>query len=116
MENFFYDDEFYSDISALIDVYWSTDKEHVATLPDSYTMQCTFGELQPIFEFTPDNMAEMVNQERFSDTDSDNEFRVIRDVVCFNIDFDKVNALIPKLWYPVGSKFTISKQDLLASF
>ena len=57
-------------------------------------------------------MAEMA--EEFSEQNCDQEYDLILKAIKECCDFEKLNSMIPKLWYEIPSqKFKITKQDLL---
>ncbi len=111
MENFFYSDEYYSELGDLMEDL-DIDEDNVNELPDDYALECRGSDLEPIFQLSAEWITERVNEERWpEDMDSicDQAYKAVND----NIDFAKVNSLIPKLYYPSRRKFTITKKDLI---
>lgn len=115
-ENFFYQDEYYSTIDDFMDELFSNDKEHVATLADNKEFVCNTSKLSPIWQFDADSITESIDDERFSERNVDDEFRSISKILSDNIDFENINSLIPKLYYPSKETFVITKKDLLDWF
>lgn len=111
MENFFYSDKFYSDLGELMDDLDYYEEEDVLKLPDDYSLDCNVSRLEPIVTLSGDWIAERVDEERF--TEDGDEIEKISKVLSTNIDFEKVNFLIPKLYYESREKFKITKADML---
>jgi hypothetical protein len=115
MENFFIDDKFYSDIDSLLSDY---DEEEIINLPDDWEVDCKESKLESIFAFDEQYIVDSVLmntdkwEERFPEDSEriDNEIRV---AVKKGFDIEKINNLLPKLYYPNDNKFKIKKQDLL---
>jgi hypothetical protein len=110
MENFFYNDKFYSDMEELMDDldYY---EEDVLKLPDDYSLDCKGFKLEPIVTLSADWIGERIDEERF--TEDGDEIEKILKVLSANIDFDKINSLMPKIYYESGEKFKITKADML---
>ena len=108
-ESFFIDDEFYHDILHYAE---SMDGE-IEDLEDDWTIQVTACELQPLVTFTPDWIAERIDEERFSENNSEQECDRIIKALKECVDFDKLNSLMPKLNYGTREKYFITKSDLL---
>lgn len=107
MENFFIDEEFYSDLGVYID---TLDDEEFEALEDDWSIVATESSLEPIFQLTADWIIDMVPEERFSE-DGDEYERV--QAALSKIDYAAVNAAIPKMYYGTKKEFTITKADLL---
>ena len=117
MTNFFIDDSFYSEVEDYL-IDYELEKEDVEKLPDDWELDVNESELQPIFTLSQEFITEAILDrtdsfdERFPE-DSDRVFEDIKKAIKQSIDLDKLNELLPKLWYPNGKKATITKQDLL---
>lgn len=109
MENFFWNAEFYRDIEELIDKI--SDEEDLSDLEDDWSIECREGELQKVITLSPDWMMERISEERFEE-DGDT-YEKVYDMLEKNIDFEKIDTLMPELWYETRIKFIITKQDLL---
>lgn len=123
MENFFIDDRFYYNIEDLIEYLELNEEEELKNLPDDYEQEAIEGSLEAVFTLTKDWIVDTIIQRtdqfegRFPDPiDDDDEktFNAIKNAIKESIDIDKLNSLIPKLWYGNGKKFKITKKDLLA--
>ena len=113
MENFFYNDNFYSDIESFIEDIFE-DVSEIQELEDDKEYMCKGSTLEPILKLSAEWIAERIDDERFSENNNENEVEKIMKVLSGNIDFDKINALFPELYYEnYKDKFTITKQDLL---
>lgn len=122
MDKFFIDDRFYDGIEDLIEYLELNEEEELKNLPDDYEEEAIEGSLEPVFTLTKDWIVDTIIQrtdqfeERFPDPiDDDDEktFNAIKNAIKESIDIDKLNSLIPKLWYNNGKKFKITKKDLL---
>lgn len=107
MTNFFYHDKFYDSVEELM-IDLEIDETNIEDQPDF--IKVTEAELQPIFKLNADWICERIDEERF--TEDGDEIEKIEDALNKYIDFDKVNQMIPKLWYPTRNKLEITKADL----
>lgn len=108
IENFFYNDKFYSDIEEfMLDL--EIDEETIEDAADFY--RCKFGQLEPLFVLDADWILERIDEERFSENQNDKEYKKIEEALS-QIDFAKVNEKIPQMWYESYEKFEITKADL----
>lgn len=109
-EPFFSNNNYYHSLNDLIDEIISDDCD-IEDLPDDYEIQCTKAELLPIIQYKAEYLAEMA--EEFSEENCDNEYNKILEAIKECCDFEKLNSMIPKLWYEIPSKkFKITKKDL----
>lgn len=111
MENFFQNDKFYPDLGDLI-IDLELEDDEVEKLEDNWELEAWQGYLEPLVVLSPDWIIDRVDEERFSEDGSEPEKMAN---ILDQIDWDKINAQIPKLWYegPKSSKFKITKNDLL---
>ena len=114
MENFFEDGEFYTDLGDFIYKVFDGEEEQVRELEEDAVFECKGSKLEPIINFSSEWITERIDDDRFSENNSDNEYEKITKVLDENIDFKKITDLLPKLYYEnYKDKFTITKQDLL---
>jgi hypothetical protein len=114
MENFFEDGEFYTDLEDFIYKVFDGEEEKVRELKEDAVFECKGSILEPIIDFSSQWITERIDDDRFSENDSDDEYEKITKVLEENIDFKKITDLLPKLYYEnYKDKFTITKQDLL---
>jgi hypothetical protein len=107
MTNFFYNNIFYEDIPAFMEDL-EIDEETIDQCRDSYSIK--LGELQPIIKLDTEWILDRIDEERF--TENGDEVEKLEDILKKYIDFDKVNSMIPKLWYETYKKVEITKADL----
>lgn len=112
---FFWSDDFTDDIDDkfIQEVLDFAGVDAVEDLPEDFKIQCNGADLEPIVKFTPDWIAERVNEDRFSEQNSDDEFAKIYKLLKENINFDAINKEIPRLYYsnPIRT-FFLTKKDL----
>ena len=107
MENFFIDDEFFSDFCSYME---SRDFEE-DNIPDDWSEMAIEGELQPMCDFSMDWIFDRLDEDR----DDENGIAGERLVSLLekHIDFKAIETGMPKLYYGTKRKFEITKQDLL---
>ena len=115
MEHFFIEDRFYSDLDDYINDCFP---DGVEALEDDWSIRVQESKLEPIFQLTKKEVADVVNQyignmheDRFNPDDNSVDDEITKAIAkCF--DAKKFNSLVPKLYYPTTFA-TITKQDLL---
>lgn len=110
MENFFYDERFCSDISDLMDAL-DIDEDKVDELEEDWTCKVELTSLEPAFFIDADWICERLDDDRLDEDGdiSDKVHQLVKD----NVDFTKLNELMPKLYYPTSKFATITKTDLV---
>lgn len=117
MEHFFVDENFYSELSDFAEDL-ELDEEDIRLLPDDYSVTAEETTLERVFDIDDrliDSICENLidwNIERFLE-ESDNVIEKINKAVKSCIDTEKLNSLMPKMYYPNGKFFKITKTDLL---
>lgn len=109
-ENFFYEDEFHTDLESLI----STIGDDFEDFKDDWSIKVELTDLEPIFDVTVNSLCSLLadnNEERL--TDNFEEEENIKKALSESIDFEKLKSLLPKYCYPNGKFEVITKQDLL---
>lgn len=115
---FFWGDEFISDIDdefieRICDLYALKNPHE---LHEDFKMQFTGAEQQAIFVLSEDHIIDGIDDDRLPE-DPDNVFSDIKKILSENIDFGKINALIPTLYYEQPTqKFYLTKKDLINDF
>ena len=110
MENIFYIGNFYPELLLLCDDNeW--DEDFLNSQPDDFEITVEGSQLEVFFDFSVAFITENIDEERMSE--SENEMDQTEQVLKDNIDFERINALLPKLYYADGSKYIITKKDLL---
>lgn len=112
MENIFHDDEFYRELEDLLEEL-ELDKESIEELPEDYELWIEESVLQPLVTFDPHYIIERIGDERFSENNVDDEYDKISNALKKHVDFEALNAAIPKLYYPTRKKHKFTKKDLL---
>lgn len=120
---FFIEDRFYTDISDFLcsydneELFDEDDPEKLSKdIQEDWTQEIELTTLEPMFEVKPSDVDYMVdllienNEDRVGEDDNSEE---IKKAILAGMDFDKINAAIPRLWYPNGQLVTITKQDLI---
>ncbi len=113
MENFFIEDKFCYDLDCLISHLDLDETDEIEALEEDWSIDVEQGELEPMFILTANKIAEMLfnhNEERYSEEGKEDEkiIKALKDCV----DFEKLNSLIPKMYYG-GNTVKITKADLL---
>ncbi len=118
MENFFIDETFYTDFSDLMDEM-EIEEDNIHELPDDWSQKIQLSKLEKIFTLDKKFVADAIMQktdtweERFPEDPSDRFMKKIEMAIENGIDIDKMNALIPELYYPINEFVTITKKDLI---
>lgn len=110
--NFMYaiDDRFFSEIQ---DIAEHLECEFLVEQTDDFTVEAYECDLEFITQLDGDSIADCIDDERLSE-DGDEKEDVAK-ILNGNIDFDKINALMPKLWYPSNRKVVFTKAELIAA-
>ena len=118
MENFFIDDKFYSDLSDLMDEM-DIEEENINELPDDWSEKIQLSKLEKMFVLKKSFVVDAINQQtdrwedRYPEDPSGKLLDEIEKAIESGIDVDKINSLIPELYYPTEEFVTITKQDLI---
>lgn len=103
----YYEDNHYLGLEQLAESLH--DNEQLDELENEITVEET--DLRPLFVLDADWIVDQISEDDQSE-DGD-ELETVRQLIHKHCDFTKVNELMPKLYYPNGKKFIISKKDLL---
>lgn len=109
MQNFFYDDKFYKDLESFIERENLTGI--ICQLDDNQTWECMGTQLENYAHIDADFIVDAIDEER--KTEDGDELIDIKELLNKYCDFDKINAAMPKAYYPSESEFTITKADLV---
>lgn len=99
------------------------EQDDVEALPDDFEQETELSTLEPVFknieiEWLKDTLCECMLydfEERLPE-DTEAIEKEIKAAIEASIDLDKLNSMLPKLYYPNGTKGKITKQDLLDYF
>jgi hypothetical protein len=108
MENFFYGNEYYTDLGHLMDSL--NIDEDCSNISDDWQIECRESVLEPMFTLSANWILERVDEERFSENGS--EQKKLSDAL-MEIPYEAVNQLIPKMYYETRKKFIIRKKHLI---
>ena len=113
MENFFYNNDYYTDLEDFIEKVFD-DEDEIQELEEDAEFLCKGSTLETILELSAEWITNRIDDDRFSENNSDDECEKITKSLNDNIDYEKINYLMPKLYYEnYRDRFTITKQDLL---
>ncbi len=118
MENFFIDDNFCHDLDDLIRL--CTMEDDIEELADDWSIIVDEAESQKIFILDKDFVVNAISErtdrfeDRFPEDDNDDRLSTqIKKAIEQSIDLEKLNSLLPELYYPSGETFEITKKDLI---
>jgi len=112
---YYYNEKFYHDLEQLID---DLDFEKVEDLSEDFSITYKECDLEPIIELSAEKLTQLIydsEEERFSEDNTVEEFDDIQKLLS-DIDFEKINSKIPKLWYPSKRKIQLTKADIVAFY
>lgn len=104
---FFYNEKHFSDIAEFAE---DMTEEEINQMKEDDTYQVSVAKEEPIFQLSVDWVVSRF-EDRF--TEDGDDYSQTRKILEDNIDFAKLNSLIPKLLYESREKMVITKQDLL---
>ena len=107
---YYYNENFYDEINQII-TDWA-----LCGINDDEIIKVENCTLEPIITLTAELIAESLEdelEERFSEDNDEDEFKRIIAALKNNIDFDKLNSKMPKLWYPNGTFESFTKAELI---
>ena len=108
---YYYNENFYDDINEII-TDWA-----LLGINDDEIIKVENCTLEPIVTLTAELIAESLEgelEERLSEDNYEGELNQIIAALKNNIDFDKLNSKMPKLWYPNGTFESFTKAELIA--
>jgi len=104
----YYNENFYHELSDLVaDI-------DLDMLKAGDTITVEDCDLEPIGVLSVDLLTELL-MDKWEDRQSEDglEYDKIEKVIKENIDFDKINELLPKLYYPNGKEITFTYEQLM---
>ena len=111
--NFMYaiDDRFFSEVQ---DIAEHLEYDFLVEQTDDFTVEAYECDLELIGFLSGESIAERVfDEDRFSENMDEDQERIAK-ILDANIDFEKINSLLPKLWYPSDRKVIFTKAELIA--
>lgn len=119
MENFFIDDSFYREVEDyLIDT--EMEEEQVKSLPDDWQRKVQLANLEKMIKVNDNFIVDIMvllcdaNEDRFPEEDFNGKlYGQIKQALKESIDLNKLNSLMPELYYTSKETAILTKQDLL---
>ena len=103
------------DLSGLMDEIEDITND-IENLNNNWSIEIELADLEPCIKIDLKRLFELIyddNEERFGEDFDDSDELKIKNCLRESIDFDKLNDLMPKYYYPNGETLTITKQDLI---
>lgn len=105
------EDRFFDEVQ---DIAEHLEYEFLINQDDSFTVEAYECDLEKIGVLDADELTDRAfDEERFSE-DQDEKDKICK-IFIENIDFDKINASLPSLWYPSNRKVVFTKAELIDS-
>lgn len=105
------DDRFFSEVQ---DIAEHLEYDFLADQTDDFTVEAYECDLELIGSLSGEAIAERVfDEDRFSENMDEDQERIAK-ILDANIDFEKINSLLPRLWYPSDRKVIFTKAELIA--
>lgn len=102
-------DGFFNSVEDLADHFERNDM--FVEFEEEYELELEETDVEPIWKFTADDIADIIHSERFSEDEDDEHTRVVK-ILNDNIDFEGLNKKMPELCYGNGKKFKIRVGEL----
>jgi hypothetical protein len=113
MENFFTGETFCTDLESLMYLL-DIDEDKINSLPDDWTYKVEEADLEPMYKLDADSISDLLCSAHNDRYDEDGtQYDKVTKALQETVDFEKLNSMIPKLWYPNSKFITITKQDLI---
>lgn len=105
------DDRFFSEVQ---DIAEHLEYEFLVEQTDDFTVEAYECDLETIGLLDGSIIAERAfDEDRFSENMDEDQERIAK-ILDANIDFEKINSLLPKLWYASDRKVIFTKAELIA--
>ena len=103
----YYSEKYYDELSDLVDdLEWEEMKE-------GDTITAEYCALEPMFTLNAEELMDSLeNKWEYRTSEDGDEYDMLLNVLEKNIDYDKINSLIPKLWYPNGKYVEEAKVNI----
>lgn len=104
------DDRFFDEVQ---DVAEYLEYEFLIEQADDFTIEAYECDLERIGYLDGSVIAERAfDEDRFTEEMADDQEKIAK-ILDDNIDFQKINDLLPKIWYPSNRKVVFTKQELI---
>lgn len=105
------DDRFFETVQ---DIAEYIEYEDLVEQAEDYTVEAYECDLETIGFLSGESIAERAfDEDRFSEEMHEDQEKIAR-MLNANIDFEAINDLLPKLWYPSDRKVIFTKLELLS--
>ena len=105
------DDRFFSEVQ---DIAEYLEYDFLIEQTDDFTVEAYECDLETIGFLSGEIIAERAfDEDRFSEEMDDDQEKISK-ILDANIDFEKINSLLPKLWYQSDRKVIFTKAELIA--
>lgn len=107
------DNDFYYDLITMVDCEID-DTQSINDLPSDFVIEYFECKLEPFVTLDVDNLTEYIvdyNEDRQSD--EGDEYEKIKNAISQCVDFEKLNSIMPKLYYPFGEQKTLNKEQII---
>ena len=108
---YYFNDKFYNEVEEIIEDL------DLDCMDENATIKVENCDLEPIITLNANLIVDSLEnhlEDRYSEYRAETEYKRIVNVLKQNIDFDKINSELPKLWYPNNTFETYSKAQLLS--
>jgi hypothetical protein len=118
MENFFVNENFFSELCDFCNYEDIHSKEDAEELPDDWRVTAEKASMEPLLRLAEQDIKDWVEKlsdyysERFPE-DADNTIDRLEALLIKHIPLEKINEEMCKGYYPDGNKFDITKQDII---
>lgn len=104
------DDRFFNEVQ---DISEYLEYEFLVEQTDDFTVEAYECDLQIIGFLSGEIIVERAfDEDRFSEEMVEDQEKISK-ILNANIDFEKINSLLPKLWYPSDRKVIFTKAELI---
>ena len=104
------DDKFYKEVQ---DIAEDLEYDFLMEQVDDFTVEAYECDLERIGYLDGSVIAERAfDEDRFTEEMADDQEKIAK-ILDAHIDFEKINSLLPKIWYPSNRKVIFTKQELI---
>jgi len=104
------DDNFFDEIQDIAEHF---EYEFLIKQPVDFTVVAYECDLEKIGILSGEEIAERVfSEDRFSEEMYEDQEKIAK-ILNENIDFEKINALLPSFWYPSNRKIILTRDELI---
>lgn len=107
------DNDFYYDLITMVDCEID-DTQSISNLPSDFVIEYFECRLEPFATLDAEILADMIvdyNEDR-REEDGD-EYEKVKNAISECVDFEKLNSMMPKLYYPFGEQKTLNKEQII---